>query len=90
MAIATIILVIGKPLYVIKPPQGNIIPSVMGAIYMGIRGKISSCLMYRTAKRDHWLDYAKDRYDEELVNDILMNLEILKARGQACAKPDSS
>ena len=78
MAIATVILVIGKPLFVIKPPQGNIIPSVLGAIYMGIRGKISSCLMYRTAKRDHWLDYAKDVYDEGLVNDTKKLLKVLK------------
>ena len=32
MALATVILVIGKPFYTLKPPQGNIITSVAGAI----------------------------------------------------------
>ncbi len=34
MLIATVILVLGKNLYVMKPPQGNIITSVVGSIYV--------------------------------------------------------
>ena len=32
MAIATVIIILGRPLYVMKPPQGNIMFQVCGAI----------------------------------------------------------
>ena len=34
MCVATIILIIGKPLYVFKPPQGNILTQVFGSIFV--------------------------------------------------------
>ena len=45
MALATVILVIGKPFYTLKPPQGNIITSVAGAI------AVSDVLQYS----DKWI-----------------------------------
>ena len=36
MTIATIILVIGKPLYVFKPPQGNVLGQVCGGIWVNM------------------------------------------------------
>ena len=32
MAVATVIIVVGKPLYVMHPPQGNILTQVVGSI----------------------------------------------------------
>lgn len=32
MFVATVILIIGRPMYVMKPPQGNIVTKVVGSI----------------------------------------------------------
>jgi len=76
MAIATVILVVGKPFYNIKPPQGNIITSVVGAIFHGIKGKLSN--LRGGEKKEHWLDYAKGKYSEDLVDDTKSLLRVLK------------
>ncbi len=34
MLVATVILVMGKSMYVMKPPQGNILTSVIGSIFV--------------------------------------------------------
>jgi len=36
MLIATAILVAGKPLYIFKPPQGNITSQVCGGIWVSV------------------------------------------------------
>ena len=36
MGIATILLVLGKKLYVMKPPEGNIMTKVIGSIYVSV------------------------------------------------------
>jgi len=36
MLVATIILVLGKNMYTIKPPQGNILTQVLGSIIVSI------------------------------------------------------
>ena len=36
MGIATILLVLGKKLYVMKPPEGNIMTKVVGSIYVSV------------------------------------------------------
>ncbi len=36
MLIATLILIAGKPLYVFKPPQGNILTQVCGSIWVSL------------------------------------------------------
>ena len=37
MALATIMLVLGRPFYVMKKPEGNVITSVFGIIWAGLR-----------------------------------------------------
>ena len=34
MALATVLLVMGKPLYVMKPPEGNVMTKVCGSIWV--------------------------------------------------------
>jgi hypothetical protein len=34
MLIATLILIVGKPMYVFKPPQGNVLTQVFGSIWV--------------------------------------------------------
>ena len=72
MLAATVILVIGKPMYVMKPPQGNILTKVFGSIWVGIKGKLTS-----NENREHWLDHAREKYGRYLVEDVKLLLKVL-------------
>ena len=37
MGVATVLLVMGKKLYVMKPPEGNIMTKVIGSIYVSVQ-----------------------------------------------------
>lgn len=70
MAVATVIIIVGRPLYVMKPPQGNIVTQVVGGIGRALSKKCSG------ESADHWLDLAKDKYDHQLVEDTKMVLRV--------------
>jgi len=70
MAVATVIIIVGRPLYVMKPPQGNILFDVVGIIGRAIKKKCAG------ESADHWLDLAKDQYDNQLVEDTKMALRV--------------
>jgi len=71
MLIATVIIVIGKPMYVMKPPQGNVLTGAVGSIYFAVKEKFAG----KTA--NHWLDLAKTKYDGNLVEDVKALLPLL-------------
>jgi len=71
MIVATIIIIIGRPLYTMKPPQGNIIPSVVGCVLYGLKQKLAG------EKAEHWLDLAKDKYEDRLVEDVKAVMRVL-------------
>ena len=72
MAIALVIIMLGKPLYKMNPPEGNIMFNVIGCISYGI---------VRTIKGDkgkeHWMDVSKVKYGSELVEDVKCLLRVL-------------
>ncbi|KAJ8891000.1 hypothetical protein PR048_010509 [Dryococelus australis] len=68
-----VIFVIGKSFYTIKKPQGNVIVEVSKCIGHAVAAKIKS----KGEKRDHWLNYADDKYPEKLIEDIKATLRIL-------------
>jgi len=70
MAIATVIIVLGKPLYVLKAPQGNILFQVVGSIGRAIKKKMNG------ESAAHWMDLAKDKYDDQLVEDTKCVLRV--------------
>lgn len=72
MIISIAVFVVGKPLYIIKKPTGNMIVEVWKCIGNAISTKRNS-----TTKRDHWLDYAEPTYGKPLVNDVKALLKIL-------------
>jgi solute carrier family 15 oligopeptide transporter 1 len=71
MLIATVIIIVGKPMYVMKPPQGNILPQVFGSIFFALKEKFNG----KTA--NHWLDLAKQKYDASMVDDVKGLLRVL-------------
>ncbi|KAF8786290.1 Solute carrier family 15 member 2 like protein [Argiope bruennichi] len=64
--IALVVFLIGKPLYIIKPAEGSVFVSVFRCIGYALFKKATA----KDVKKEHWLEYADDKYDEELINDI--------------------
>ena len=71
MLVATVIIILGKPLYTMKPPQGNILTRVFGSIGYAVKKK------YDGVPADHWMDLAKDKYEPQLVEDVKCVLRVL-------------
>ena len=72
MAIALVIIVLGKPLYKMNPPQGNILVKVISSIGNGMGKSLTG-----KGKGDHWMDVSKEEYGEELVEDVKSLLRVL-------------
>ncbi|XP_039705089.1 solute carrier family 15 member 1 [Pteropus medius] len=76
MAIALIVFVIGSTLYKKVQPQGNIIAKVINCIVFAIKNRFK----HRSTefpKREHWLDWAKEKYDERLIVQIKMVTRVM-------------
>eukprot|EP00092_Neocalanus_flemingeri_P064378 GFUD01078124.1.p1 GENE.GFUD01078124.1~~GFUD01078124.1.p1 ORF type:complete len:713 (-),score=199.43 GFUD01078124.1:383-2521(-) len=71
MLVATVIIIMGKPLYKMKPPQGNILTRVFGSIGYAVKKKMDG------VPAAHWMDLAKDRYEPQLVEDVKCVLRVL-------------
>jgi len=71
MFVATLIIIMGKPLYKMVPPQGNILTRVFGSIGHAIKQK------FNHVPADHWMDTAKDKYEPQLVEDVKCVLRVL-------------
>ncbi|XP_076679855.1 peptide transporter family 1 isoform X1 [Andrena cerasifolii] len=74
MTLSIVIFALGKPLYRIRQPTGNIMLVVSKCICHAISKKSKS----KGEKREHWLDYADDEYDQPLISDIKAALQVIK------------
>ncbi|KAJ8937546.1 hypothetical protein NQ318_002763 [Aromia moschata] len=72
MILSVVIFVLGRPLYKVKKPEGNIVVQVSKCIAHAINGKIKS-----KERKEHWLDHAEEKYGTKLVNDIKTTLKVL-------------
>ncbi|XP_077296688.1 solute carrier family 15 member 2-like [Arctopsyche grandis] len=68
-----VIFICVKKMYVINIPKSNIVLDVMKCIMMAVRNKFNS---KNKEKKNHWLDYAKDTYDDFLINETKQVLRI--------------
>ncbi|KAI9551403.1 hypothetical protein GHT06_021736 [Daphnia sinensis] len=66
MIVAVVIFIAGKPLYTIKKPEGNI----MGEFFKCIGHAISRRFKSKGEKHDHWLNFASDKFDKQLIEDV--------------------
>jgi len=66
MFIATVIIIIGKPFYTIKPTAGVVTKS-FGILWKGLN---SCCRKNEGKSSEHCLDAAKESYEEDLVEEI--------------------
>ena len=65
MFIATVIIIIGKTFYTIKPADG-IVSKILGILWRGL----TDCCCKKGKSSQHWLDPAKEYYEVDLVAEI--------------------
>ncbi|KAF2882325.1 hypothetical protein ILUMI_23849 [Ignelater luminosus] len=73
MIVSIIIFALGKPMYRIKTPEGNMLVRVSKCISGAISNKIKS----KGVKKEHWLDYAEEEHGAKLVRDVKALLKVL-------------
>ncbi|XP_057553054.1 solute carrier family 15 member 2-like isoform X2 [Hippopotamus amphibius kiboko] len=69
MVIALVVFAMGSKIYRKPPPEGNIVPQVVKCIWFAIY----NCFKNRSAdipKREHWLDWAAEKYPKQLIMDV--------------------
>ncbi|XP_044017460.1 solute carrier family 15 member 1-like [Aphidius gifuensis] len=76
MGLSIIIFGLGRPLYKVKKPEGNVVLNVIKCIFYSISKKINYNQENRV-EREHWLDHADDKYDKALISDIKAALKVL-------------
>ncbi|CAL1288224.1 unnamed protein product [Larinioides sclopetarius] len=64
----------GKPLYKIRPAEGSAFVSVFRCIFYALAQKFKN---KEKEKRDHWLEYADDKFDRKLIFDIKSFLQVM-------------
>ncbi|XP_015114798.1 peptide transporter family 1 [Diachasma alloeum] len=75
MVVAIVIFVVGKPLYRMEKPKGNVALNVIRCISHAVYNKLKS---NGIVNREHWLDHADDKYDSKLIFDVKEVLYVLK------------
>uniref|UniRef100_A0A669F083 Solute carrier family 15 member 1 n=1 Tax=Oreochromis niloticus TaxID=8128 RepID=A0A669F083_ORENI len=76
MVVALIVFIVGSPMYIRNPPQGNIIVKVCKCIGFAVKNRFR----HRSSqypKREHWMDWAEEKYDKLLIAQVKMALKVL-------------
>ncbi|XP_075446931.1 solute carrier family 15 member 1 isoform X2 [Ascaphus truei] len=76
MVVALIIFIVGSPMYKKVSPQGNIMVQVSKCIGFAIHNRFSN-RSKSIPKREHWMDWAKEKYDARLIAQVKMVLKVL-------------
>ncbi|XP_069496589.1 solute carrier family 15 member 1 [Ambystoma mexicanum] len=76
MFVALIVFISGSSLYRKVAPQGNILAQVCSCIGFAIKNRFRN-RSKAIPKREHWMDWAKEKYDERLIAQIKMVVKVL-------------
>ncbi|XP_068022467.1 solute carrier family 15 member 1 isoform X2 [Melanerpes formicivorus] len=76
MAVSLIVFVAGSRMYKKTKPQGNIMIQVSKCIGFAIKNRFQH-RSREFPKREHWLDWASEKYDKRLIVQIKMVLKVL-------------
>ncbi|NWW46806.1 S15A1 protein, partial [Pedionomus torquatus] len=76
MAISLVVFVIGSGMYKKVKPQGNIMVQVSKCIGFAIKNRFRH-RSKEFPKREHWLDWASEKYDKRLIAQTKMVLKVL-------------
>lgn len=75
MIVSVFVFIAGTPLYKRKKPEGNIIVTVITCISNAIRNRIFHS--DNVPRKEHWLDYADNRFSNEQISDIKAVFNVL-------------
>ncbi|KAB5576994.1 hypothetical protein PHYPO_G00204890 [Pangasianodon hypophthalmus] len=75
MIVALVVFIAGSGLYKKSPPEGNVLLNVCKCIGFAIRNRWRSSK--KSPKRNHWLDWAEEKYSKGLIQEIKMVLRVL-------------
>ncbi|XP_048151793.1 solute carrier family 15 member 1 [Corvus hawaiiensis] len=76
MAVALVVFVIGSKMYKKVKPQGNIMLQVSKCVGFAIKNRFQH-RSKEFPKREHWLDWANEKYDKQLIAQTKMVLKVL-------------
>ncbi|NXN53116.1 S15A1 protein, partial [Rynchops niger] len=76
MAIALVVFIAGSGMYKKVKPQGNIMVQVSKCIGFAIKNRFRH-RSKEFPKREHWLDWASEKYDKRLIAQTKMVLKVL-------------
>ncbi|XP_049634476.1 solute carrier family 15 member 1 [Suncus etruscus] len=76
MAVSLIVFVLGSRMYKKTQPQGNIMAKVAKCIGFAIKNRFRH-RSKQYPKREHWLDWASEKYDERLICQIKMVTRVM-------------
>ncbi|NWV89666.1 S15A1 protein, partial [Machaerirhynchus nigripectus] len=76
MAIALVVFIIGSKMYKKVKPQGNIMLQVSKCVGFAIKNRFRH-RSKEFPKREHWLDWASEKYDKQLIAQTKMVLKVL-------------
>lgn len=76
MVVALVVFIVGSPMYYKDKPQGNIMGAVCRCIGFAIKNRFKH-RSKRYPKREHWMDWAEEKYEKLLIAQIKMALRVL-------------
>ncbi|NXI92915.1 S15A1 protein, partial [Psophia crepitans] len=76
MAVALVVFIVGSRMYKKVQPQGNVMIEVSKCIGFAIKNRFRH-RSKQFPKREHWLDWASEKYDKRLIAQTKMVLKVL-------------
>ncbi|KAM8871572.1 solute carrier family 15 member 1b [Synchiropus picturatus] len=76
MVVALIVFIVGSPMYTKNAPQGNIMVKVCKCIGFAVKNRFRH-RSSRYPSREHWMDWAEEKYDKLLIAQVKMVLKVL-------------
>ncbi|XP_022110744.1 solute carrier family 15 member 1-like isoform X2 [Acanthaster planci] len=76
MFVAVFIFFSGRYFYKVFPPSGNVVWEVVKATFYALKNRFQH--RHSGLRKDHWMDWADDKYDSKLITDIKDLYHVLK------------
>ncbi|XP_054828987.1 solute carrier family 15 member 2 [Eublepharis macularius] len=76
MVIALVVFIAGNGMYKKTPPQGNVLLEVCKCIWFALTNRIKN-RSQQIPKREHWLDWASEKYSNQLITEVKMVTRVL-------------
>ncbi|XP_031438945.1 solute carrier family 15 member 1b [Clupea harengus] len=76
MVVALIVFIVGSKMYIKVAPKGNIMLEVCKCIGFAVKNRFSH-RSKQYPKRDHWMDWAEEKYEKLLIAQIKMVVKVL-------------